>query len=334
MTFRMIGHDHHNNNIHQEMLHWPRHTGLHMLYESYNAEKFGHFLGDELLPLYRLNDTFGLTDQLNNDGIQVWRWVDHHPNNVDPCLSVNDSQRCGENYQRLFPLLSPRPLHLLGPTNASFCISDLMVGIGALSDHCEDITYHGRNHDKTAQCNYGNSHQLWQFRNHMLANAAAALLLLHNNASHSRTIDPRSSSPIPSLPLIVVITRRGSKKSYRLPSNYEQVMTNAVALLNHSLALVDITSLDINEQISLISRARILISPAGGISFIGFFLPKGAAMLLFTDPLEEGYLDFGLYSAFYVKVSYVHTHKQQPVELADMVNRLQYLLENVQAFGG
>ena len=57
-------------------------------------------------------------------------------------------------------------------------------------------------------------------------------------------------------------------------------------------------------------------------------------MLLFTDPLEEGYLDFGLYSAFYVKVSYVHTHKQQPVELADMVNRLQYLLENVQAFGG
>ena len=49
----------------------PQRNGLHIMYESYNAENFGHFVGDELLPLYQAADLFGFADQLND--IQVVR---------------------------------------------------------------------------------------------------------------------------------------------------------------------------------------------------------------------------------------------------------------------
>ena len=287
----------------------PQRQGVHIIYESYNAENFGHFVGDELLPLYRAADLFGYAQELNN--IQVVRWMDGSPYNK-ACTTVDERRRCDRLYNALFPLLSRRPLQLMTADNESFCVSDLIVGIGMLSDHCDDRTGHGRLQNEEAHCNYGSAQQFWRFREH----------LVNNSRSRARTKRGalRATRRNITTATIVVSTRRMGDKVYRLPSNYEQAMRSVALILNQSIIFVDIATLPIGEQIKLVSQAQLLTSAAGGASFIGLFLPKGASMILFSDETHDRQLDFGFFAALsHIDVTYVLSKRRQPVSLKEML---------------
>ena len=290
----------------------PQRTGVHIMYESYNAENFGHFIGDELLPLYQAADLFGFANHLND--IQVVRWIDNNPNNK-ACGTVDDRRRCDRLYNTMFPLLSRRPLQHLTANNESFCVSDLIVGIGMLSDHCEDRTFHGRLPDGDPRCNYGSAQTFWRFREHLFNNA------------RSKRGDLQATRHNVTAATIVVCTRRTGNKLYRLPSNYERVMRTVALILNTTITFVDITTMPIDEQIDLVSQAQLLTSPAGGASFIGLFLPKGASMVLFSDKTHDRQLDFGFFSALsHVEVTYILTKRRQPVSLKDILYMVDRLL--------
>lgn len=301
----------------------PRKTGVHILYESYNAENFGHFLGDELLPLYQAADLFGFANQLND--VQMMRWIDDEPHNI-ACTMVDDKSKCEANYNALFPLLSKRPLQRMTADNASFCVTDLIVGVGMLTDHCADLTGHGRWRDTEPNCNHGLAQQFWRFRGHLVSNARS---LRRARARRVRALRGNVTTAA-----IVVCTRRTGNKLYRLPSNYEEVMRQVAATLNQTIALVDMASLPIDEQIRLVSHAKLLASPAGGASFIGLFLPKGAAMIAFSDKKHDRQLDFGFFTALsHIEVTYVLTRKREAVRLRDMQYMVQRILANADVFG-
>ena len=306
----------------------PMRRGVHVLYESYNAENIGHFFGDELWPLFRLANIFHVTDRL--DEVQFMRWVDGEPNNP-ACETKSDRRRCAANYRRMFPLLSQRPLQLLRPkNNVSFCVSDLLVGIGSLSDHCEDRTSHGRLDHKAAVCNDGIAEAAWRFRAHLMRR-------LERRRGRPFDAEPPPSPsppppppppprPPPSLPLnavndssnstlplaspaeapIVVLVRRGTRNMHRLPANYEQAMREVGALVRRPVAFLEMANMTLFDQVRVLRRTKLLVSPAGGTSFVGLFLPRGAAMLLFSNVRHDRHLDFGFYSAWsHVEVSYM-----------------------------
>jgi hypothetical protein len=131
-----------------------------------------------------------------------------------------------------------------------------------------------------------------------------------------------------------VCTRRAGNKLYRLPSNYEEVMRRVALVLNQTIAFVDMASMSIGEQIRLVSQATLLTSSAGGGSFIGLFLPKGASMILFSDKTHDRQLDFGFFSALsHVEVTYILTERRQPVGLKDMLHTVDRMLASAGVFG-
>lgn len=88
----------------------PQRKGIHILYESYNAGNFGHFIGDEMLPLYHAAHNFGFEEMLND--IQILRWIDKTSNTTSPlrysCESegYKNIEKCKGFYDMLSPLLS------------------------------------------------------------------------------------------------------------------------------------------------------------------------------------------------------------------------------------
>lgn len=49
------------------------------------------------------------------------------------------------------------------------CFSDVIVRIGALSDHCQDVGYHGRDYlGYNPNCNVGVGNFFWKFINYMI----------------------------------------------------------------------------------------------------------------------------------------------------------------------
>ena len=299
----------------------PMRHGYHILYESYNAENFGHMLGDELWPLYRLAEIFHVADRLD-DTLQLVRWVDFEPNNP-ACTTKSDRQRCAANYRRLVPLLSARPLQVLHPkrNTSSFCVSDLLVGVGALSDHCEDPTGHGRLDHKPARCNDGVAETVWRFRAHLLKRLMGTTT---KDISNNNVTAP-----------IVVLVRRGHRNAHRLPANYEAAMREVGTLLRREVAFVEMANRSLVDQARVLSRAKVLVSPAGGTSFVGLFLPRGAAMLLFSNARHDRHLDFGFYHAWaHVEVSYMLVTRTTQVPVAALLHRVARVLGNADAYGG
>jgi hypothetical protein len=293
----------------------PQRNGLHILYESYNAANFGHFIGDELLPLYHAAHNFGFAEKLND--IQILRWIDRTSDTTSPLRYSCESEgiyrddekimeRCKGFYDKLSPLLSLKRIETLNDFSESFCVSKMIVGIGMFSDHCEDPTEHGRKSQlNPANCNYGISTLLWQFKNHMMKNND--FLVENNTKSFNKVRNYMGKSTE-----ILVNIQNGNNQKKRTPDNYIKSIKTVAKDLNKTVSFVIMSALSIQEQIYLISNARLFISAVGGSSFISIFLPKGSSVILVTDDYRDKQLDFGFYAGFsYIHVSYIMTSKSK-----------------------
>jgi len=253
-----------------------RNDRIHILYESYIASNFGHFLADELLPLYALSYRFGITNKMND--IQVMQWKDIKPMEwscddltKEKARGVSNQfmrQECAKFYLHLFPLVTPVPLQLLSKDNDSFCVSDMLAGIGWLTDHCYDATNHGRN-NVMPNCPL-TGQLLWDFRLH----------LMNNNYRISNT----SNNDKPMIPLLV-----SGFDHKRAPVGMRQKVENIASNLNLTATTSLMHQLSISEQIDLISRVKLFITTTGGASMISLFLPEGSSVILIAG--NDGYLD-------------------------------------------
>ena len=260
----------------------PLKDSTHILYESYIASNFGHFLADELLPLYALSYRFGLTKIIND--IQVIQWKDDKPMewscddlSKEKARGVSNQfmqQECAKFYLHMFPLVSPLPLQLLTKSNSSFCVTDMLAGIGWLSDHCYDSTNHGRN-NVMPNCPL-TGHMLWKFRLH----------LMNNNNKYS------NGSGINMLPMIPLFISGYDHK--RAPPGMLKTIENLAANLNLTVHSGLMHQMSISEQITLLSRVKLFITTTGGASMISLFLPEGASVILIAG--NDGYLDHNFYS--------------------------------------
>eukprot|EP00041_Stephanoeca_diplocostata_P022490 m.537358 g.537358 ORF g.537358 m.537358 type:complete len:592 (+) comp22076_c0_seq4:179-1954(+) len=84
---------------------------VHVLYESYNAENFGHFLTDELLPVYSAMSAFRVVDT----EVQLLRrqTVAKYIYSCDWQIAnwgVKQKEKCDHNYKEFTFLLSPHPV--------------------------------------------------------------------------------------------------------------------------------------------------------------------------------------------------------------------------------
>jgi hypothetical protein len=287
-------------NVRAHVLTLPMRRGLHLLYESYNAQNFGHFLGDELLPLFRLADVFDRVDALNPS--QVLRWVDPTPLKYS-CESKEQRDEnfgqvpaiCGRFYRTLFPLLTDKPLHVINSSaaHASFCVEEMLVGVGMLSDHCEDATDHGRRDKASPMCNVGVSSILWRYRSYLLGRARRITPPHEFHAMRNVTSSRR----------YILVALRASPG--RLPPDFEPLMRAIARDLAVPIHCVNWVALTVAQQLEVTAHASVLVSAVGGAAFTGIFLPRGATLLLVTEHYRDRYLDFGFFSALgYLRVHY------------------------------
>lgn len=104
---------------------------VHVLYESYNAENFGHFLTDELLPVYSAMSAFRVVDS----NVQLLRrqTTRKYMYSCDWQIAnwgIDQKTKCDHNYKEFTYLLSQHPVSEL--RNYS---RDLQLLFGNISDN-------------------------------------------------------------------------------------------------------------------------------------------------------------------------------------------------------
>jgi hypothetical protein len=284
--------------------------GLHAMYFSYNAENFGHFLGDELLPIFRAAMNFGLESvPLQMVKMQA-KDVNQYPYTCDWMASQGMEQysaNCRRNYQNLPRLLSHLPLLELntafGDPNKLFCFHTMISGFGYLSDHCMDPTQHGHRPEGFREdghiCGHGVGPIFWAFRNHVLSRL------------NIKDIVPLES--------INVLISMGTSKNREYPGydSLPNLLTEHFSQVHYCGKGVKVQSeflerLPIEEQVLRASQSSVLISATGGGAFSLLFLPRWSTAILYTGTSNSTLDDMFFAHLGYVNVEYITS--EQPLE--------------------
>ncbi len=244
-------------------------SNIHLLYISYNAENFGHFLSDELFPAYSILESFDELDY-NVQFVRV---------QVDPPLQFScDYQRanwgeeqwlkCQYRYLQMMPLMSRNPVYTLRnytrlvAKSRTVCFKKLAAGMGMHADHCEDGIGHGRAHDRRHDCNQGRQNTLYNYRRYVMGNIGLA-------------------STQPSANSVVIWDRnkkdyKAERKIYGLP----ELKTRIQDELGLPVLLYESWhAKPIKYQIKKLSEATVFITGPGSGSFISWFLPRGSTQI-------------------------------------------------------
>eukprot|EP01012_Entosiphon_sulcatum_P032708 TRINITY_DN41556_c0_g1_i1.p1 TRINITY_DN41556_c0_g1~~TRINITY_DN41556_c0_g1_i1.p1 ORF type:complete len:452 (-),score=20.08 TRINITY_DN41556_c0_g1_i1:72-1427(-) len=259
------------------------------------AFSMAHFLFDTLLPVYHAARLFGLEEarlipiQLPTNpplGCEAFRKRFKRRGDYGGPAVLG---RCEDNYKRMVPMLFDENIQTLQQWSMrrhrkeipQRCSRLSLVGIGQLSDHCDDASFHGRYH-VPGTCNLGRGSMLWDFRNHILRRQGAlvlnrtetteAVVLFCESASFGRGI--ASWAPVAN-PLTVAL-QRGD-------------LPRGTVIRRQNLA-----QLSLPEQFELLQRTTVLVSVCGGsAAFSALFLPRGATVVL-PCPTKVGILDWNL----------------------------------------
>jgi len=270
-------------------------NGVYVIYFSWNAENFGHFVLDELFPIFRALELFGLeasqpllvrikaSDPNKFEWTCDWMEFKH---------MTGWASKCKTNYERLTKLLTSREPVVLNSTfrsNKIFCFSRIVSGLGLLSDHCEDETRHGRLFIPGFRCNIGVGASVWKFRDH-------ALRQLNVGAC------------IPNELRIVVDCTLSRKRTYPQLSEGVQRLSQYYNESRPDVVVVGakLAEMSLKQQLEIISCAAVFISGAGGgAAGATVFLPRWASAFIAIGSDRRHYdIDF-ISRIGYVRVKYI-----------------------------
>ncbi|KAL3936866.1 MAG: hypothetical protein SGBAC_007904 [Bacillariaceae sp.] len=257
----------------------------------HQCTNFGHALGDNVFPVFRIIKNFGL----------------YHPElrflpiradcaNRDSC----NGDKCKMVSQLMDPFLQEGviepPYHVNGLFNVYYktamkvsteehqqmkrnnslpllCFENVLSGMYYYPDHGEDLTSHG-NRENEAGSNIlhaGTGDKFLEFRNQYMTRLGLDPNRHLTNAA-CQVVDKNAA--------IIILPRR--PESNRGSGWYEANLVEELkkTLPNEKVALVDYSIHDVKAQVDMASTAKILVSMGGGASYLAFFLTPGASALL------------------------------------------------------
>lgn len=275
------------------------------LYFAYSADNIGHFINDELLPIFRglqifhLENTQVLMVRIRAaDPLRYSYTCDYDYASKNPKLAYRVKQ-CKRNYRRLTKLLTVKPALVLNDTfrnpNKMYCFRRLISGFGYLSDHCNDVSGHGRKPDlldPSNACGQGASAIFWSFRGRILQQlriptdlspAGTLKILINNSTSHRRRV-----------------VSMHSLGHILHPLSGQRLFNSRIEIKVASLA-----QMAIRQQIMEICTSTVLVSAGGGGSIPSLFLPQyGSLHIVMGD--DGVYHDLQFYTNIgYIDVTYV-----------------------------
>ena len=251
----------------------------HLLYISYNSLNIGHFLGDELFPAYAALAAF---DAITAD-IQLLRMNALLTWSCDHLIFHNRgafSTACKSStmYDKV-GLITDLPVKTVSQLQSPVCFDRLVAGTSG--DHCRDTTVHGAD-PGDEPCLRNSYETLWGFRCHILRRLG--IPLAPQNISRPKVIiwNRRNKRVIPNIDDIIGRIR-SEFHDYIEVETYE-----------------DWSHIHIRDQLLSVSRAAVYISAAGGGSFVGMFLPRGATKIQINF---RGHLDWHVF----INMAYIQT---------------------------
>jgi hypothetical protein len=291
----------------------------HFLFSEYNAENYGHFLTDLLIPIYTVLEGF---DALNTD-IQLLHFRPRDPigwscDFQDKTGVANVRKRCDRFYESLIPMLSKHKVKdlsgLLQPDSA-VCFDRFYVGASRFSTFCFDGAdgrgmQEGDPRYPNMPCYNGRQKQLWDFRLYSKSNLGVP------------DIPPRKHQ--------VLIWDRPDKRKFR---GLDVLADNIRSQLNVSVVVItDFSKLTIEEQLATVGASTVHITGVGGGSFIAVHLPRGATTIRLSRN-KDSLLDAWLFDYLgYVHPTYYNT-EDDPVNMHALMNHVLTGLKRYEAFG-
>ena len=225
-------------------------ASVHAIYEGYGNSNFGHFVMDDVMPVYSLMKMFG---RLTRD-IQVMTLSD-----LTGAIAKHTGQK-GSEYMlarkrltELFAMLSDRQ-HLDISQEMSFkkerftCFRHLLAGHGHL----------GLMHD--------DGYAVSDFSRY----------ILQQLARQNQTVADAISAKVEQYQILIL-----KKEGRRRILNVDEVAESlSLAFPNAKVVLFNPANVSIEDQIIEAQRTTVLVTPCGGISFLGMFLRSRASAVV------------------------------------------------------
>ncbi|KAK4047101.1 hypothetical protein OIO90_006303 [Microbotryomycetes sp. JL221] len=208
-----------------------------ILTEAWWPENFGHALGDDYLPIYRLAKYF---DQFDSKDLSVI----FHPSCHDRGSPGDEMNRGCSHHQEMSNLLFDLPTidlnssSLFKKEGSKLCFRQLLIGTGGLR---------------------------------MGTPAEASVW-----TGFAETIKERArvrTNVLPSKQRISIMF----KPRKRTLKNYDALEQHLKDRFQIEVKILDPNQLSLTEQLQELQQTTVLVSPCGGISFSATFLPRGAS---------------------------------------------------------
>lgn len=261
-------------------------SSVHVVFESFWAENFGHAVGDDIFPAFFLLRTFGFvpdkTDGVDAYNVQLlslqrpsWR--------LGP-LSSEQAQRGARQLDNFARLLFKSPIldmQVVSPWN----LRDADAFKAALDLYGGDDYIPPGSHPPNP------SSPRFVCVRHLLAGHSRTGMHFDNGAAwpHFVSASLQGASALwPSVraaihkdlsslpPLILILEKKGRRRVI----NHDDIVSHLKkAFPQASVESVDPALLSFADQISLAQQVAVLVSPCGGISFFAMFLRSGSSAI-------------------------------------------------------
>lgn len=242
----------------------------------------GHIIWDEFLAYYTLLDIFGRVDDslflmqmirptVEKEGYEYFEEPLHDEEDnlmtkFLPLLVGSDMHSYSLNKLTL-DFTKAHPRWKEGEPKI-VCAEHGVMGHGLFSDHGE-FNWHGQvKRDYENPHNYGRGGSLRRFRFWLLAHMGLSTTAIDK-------LPPRD-------PYLVIVSMNSSTRRGADFGNHTQALRDRLGP-RADVQAVEFPSMGLSEQISLASRAAVIVSSVGGGSSTAFFLPKGASLYLFHN---------------------------------------------------
>lgn len=291
----------------------------HFLFSEYNAENYGHFLTDLLVPIYTVLDGF---DAVDTD-IQLLHFRPKDPIgwscDFQATTGMRAKEKCDRFYNSLTPMISRHKIkdlpEVMGPPGNAICFNKLYVGASRFSAFCFDGAdsrgmKEGDHNYPNMPCYNGRQKQLWDFRAYSKANLGVP------------EIPPRKHQ--------VLIWDRPDKRKFhgldKLARRIEQQLNVSV------IVVTDWSQIPIEKQLQMIGETTVHVTSVGGGSFIALHLPRGATTIRLSRS-QDSFMEAWVFDF----LGYVHpiyyTSNDNPLDIDVMMDFVITGLKRYEAFG-
>ena len=263
----------------------PEHVIL-LPFHSINGANPGHFVWDDLLPLYTLLSMFQLLDDNDDDDddnyydVLLLRYVltDGGPGLWASCDAREEkTKQCNHIMNKFLPLFTGTNYSYRFSTTQDFeftptdntygtnlvCSRTSLAGSGSLTDHGL-LKAHGWTEDDYLYThNHGRGALLYDFRNFVMKNMDLHARVVPTSAPH-RVVFSQHSSNIK--PRSLDFERQMALVKERVPNT----LVEAYVFANVTL----------HRQIEVVQDAAVFVTFCGGGAVNAMFLPKGATVII------------------------------------------------------